>query len=271
MLRFLALIISSSLAVPAWGADVFSEPPVDPPGYGAPATDDDVGVIFYLGAAAGVSPRYDGADDYIVYPYPLLAVSFLRLPGIGEVGSREGTTRGFFIYPSFRFIGERNASDNAALTGLNTVDWALEAGFGVGYRYAWFRGFTTVRYGFNGYNGWIAEFGADAVWDVNDRLQLSLGPRLSIAGDEYMDTYFGVTPAESAASIFPVYDPDAGMRAVGVNAILQYDFNDDWRGILELGYEHLVGDAEDSPILSVGSADQFTAGIGLTRKFSLNF
>lgn len=271
MLLFLTLIIASVFAVPAWGADVFSEPSVEPAGYGAPAADGDVDVIFYVGAAAGVSPRYDGADDYIFYPYPLLAVSFLRLPGIGEVGSREGTTRGFFIFPSFRFIGERSASDNAALTGLNTVDWALEAGFGVGYRYNWFRGFTTVRYGFNGYNGLIAEVGVDAVWDVNDRLQISLGPRLSIAGDEYMDTYFGVTLAESGPSIFPVYDPDAGMRAVGFDAIVQYDFNDNWRGLLELGYEHLIGDAEDSPILSVGSADQFSVGIGLMRKFSLSY
>ena len=30
MLRFLALIMASGLAVPAWGADVFSEPPVEP-------------------------------------------------------------------------------------------------------------------------------------------------------------------------------------------------------------------------------------------------
>ena len=86
-----------------------------------------------------------------------------------------------------------------------------------------------------------------------------------------MDTYFGVTPAESAASIFPIYDPDAGMRAVGVDAIVQYDINDNWRGLLKLGYEHLVGDAEDSPILSVGSADQFFLGIGLMRKFSFDF
>ena len=51
----------------------------------------------------------------------------------------------------------------------------------------------------------------------------------------------------------------------------EYNFNDNWRGLLELGYERLVGDAKDSPILSVGSADQFSIGIGLMRKFSIDF
>lgn len=85
-----------------------------------------------------------------------------------------------------------------------------------------------------------------------------------------MDTYFGVTPAESGTSIFPAYNPNGGIRSAGLAGYASYEFARDWRAILELRYDRLMGDAADSPLLTVGDKNQYTVGLGLAKKFTLD-
>ncbi len=47
--------------------------------------------------------------------------------------------------------------------------------------------------------------------------------------------------------------------------------NDKWSINGLLGYEKLIGDAGDSPITAVGSDDQWSISIGLSREFTLKF
>ncbi len=236
--------------------------------YQAEGTD----IALELGAAARVAPAYPGADSYTLYPAPIIKLKFLKLPFFGTVADSSKDV-GLGFYPAFNFEGERDAADHSELTGLKTVDWAIELGAGVRYTGDFVEAFAEVRRGFNGHHGFVGELGIDAVARPADRLKLTLGPRVSFADSEYMSTYFGVTSGESTASggRFAAYDAGGGFRDVGVAFGAEYAWSDTITLYGDAGYRRLVGDAADSPIVKrAGSENQFTAGLGLTYKFSWN-
>jgi len=228
--------------------------------------------VLDLGGGAIVKPKYPGAEDYLVYPFPIVSVGRFYVPGLGQVVEGDKTKRGFFVYPSFDFYGERKASDSSDLTGTRTVDWAVELGLGAGYRYDWLRGFVELRQGFNGHEGQVAEFGVDFITNPMDRLEVIFGPRASWASNDYMDTYFGVTAAEAAASggALTAFNADSGFKTVGLVARASYAWTDETTFHLQGGWDHFVGDADNSPIVNAGSGDQFSVGVGVSYRFAFD-
>lgn len=226
-------------------------------------------IVLEVGGGPLVKPAYDGADEYIVRPWPSVTLDYLRLPGIGTFGG-SSQKDGFKFKPSFRFVRERDASEYSDLAGLDDVDWAIEAGGTVGYRYGMLEGFATVRQGFHGHHGIVAEIGLDAHLDPSPDFELSIGPRVHLASDDYFDTYFSVSPAEAAASGYPVFDAQGWLHGAGVEAKGRYQLSRHWAVRGEAEYERLLGDAADSPITKAGSANQFRAALGLTYRFGLD-
>lgn len=228
--------------------------------------------VIDLGAGVQYKPKYPGADDYIVFPLPLIAVQRFFLPGLGQVADGEEKLRAFYVFPSFDFNGERKASDSSDLTGTEPVDWALELGLGVGYRYDWLRGTAEIRQGINGHTGQVIDLGMDVIVNPTETLQLNFGPRLSWASGDYMDTYFGVTPAEASApgSQLTAYNPGASFKTAGLEARAVYALSETMRLHVRAGWDRFIGDAADSPIVEDGSKDQFTIGTGLTYRFSFD-
>ena len=104
-----------------------------------------------------------------------------------------------------------------------------------------------------------------------DTYVLSIGPRARWSDDRYQRAYFGVTPAVAAATGLPAYDPGGGFHAIGAVAGLTYQFDRNWGLYGYAGYDRLIGDAADSPIVrAFGSRDQFSAGIGLSYSFDVS-
>ena len=233
-----------------------------------PGTD----IMLELGAAARVAPAFPGADNYTLYPAPIIKLRFLKLPIFGTVADSSKNV-GLAVYPAFNFEGERDAADHSELKGLRTVKWAIELGAGVRYTGDFVEAYAEVRRGFNGHHGFVGELGIDAVARPSDRLKLKLGPRLSFADSEYMSTYFGVSSGEATASggRLSAYDAGGGFRDVGLQFGAEYAWSDRITLYGDAGYRRLVGDAADSPIVKrAGSENQFTAGLGLTYRFSWN-
>lgn len=230
-------------------------------------TDDAYEYVVHLGGGAKYKPKYPGADDYIFVPYPLIAVSRFDIPGVGQFG---GKTSGLSIYPSFDYNGKREASDSSSLAGTNTVDWSIEVGAGIAYRYDWLRGFVQARQSFNGNNGQVVDFGFDIITRPADRFTFVFGPRATWASDDYMSTYFGVTAAEAASPGGPTaaYNASSGFESVGATARVSYALTERTFVHVQGEWERLVDDAANSPITS--DENQFSIGIGLTRKFSFN-
>lgn len=266
----LGLLIGSSLgAAAADGVYAPYEPNPAPP---APAINDygDTDFVFVLGIGGIVVPEFDGADDYELRPRPIISVEYLSIPGLGAFGGKDG--RGLSIGPSFGYVGERDASDFDGLAGLDDVDATYEAGIKASYEWDYAEVYGAVRYAFGGADGIVGEVGANLIARPTERIVLKAGPTASFASSDYMDAYFGVTTSEAFNSDgrLSAYDSDGGFKSVGVAASARYEIFTDWFVNADASYERIVGEAKDSPIVKAGSADQFTFGLGVSKRFSLD-
>lgn len=226
-----------------------------------------------IGAGADLTPDYFGAEDYSFSPAGTARIDYLRLPNGFEIGSQNaiGFLRGFGPRFSFDYIGSRKRSDNPQLRGLEDVDAALEVGLGLGYEAEYWRAFGDVRYGAIGHHSWTGEIGADAILKPNDAWVVNFGPRASWGSGRFMDTYFGVTPAEEQESTFDSYDPPGGFYGVGVELGARYAFSESWGVEGKAVYERLIDDAADSPIVETGSPNQLGLQVLITRSITLGF
>ena len=68
----------------------------------------------------------------------------------------------------------------------------------------------------------------------------------------------------------PVFNPEGGIKGVGVAGEAKYALTPRWTIVGKASYERLIGDAADSPITDLGSENQFTAALGATYRFGLN-
>jgi outer membrane scaffolding protein for murein synthesis (MipA/OmpV family) len=223
--------------------------------------------VIDLGVGLSYGPRYDGAKDYLAQPVPILGIGRFTIPNLIEFGD-DDPTRGFFFYPTFDYIGSRDQSDDASLRGTDDVDWALALGAGGGYRYDWFRAFVQADYGFNGYSGWRGQIGADYVGEPGPRWTMSLGPRVSWAGGDYMETYFSVPVGAPVAP--DGYEAEGGLRSVALAGNAAYAMTDSVFLLFNVRYDRLVGDAADSPIVEEGDENQVAVGMGVSYRFSFD-
>jgi MipA family protein len=212
-----------------------------------------------VGLSVATVPTYEGSDEYSLQLVPTIRPEF---------GGRAGPRDGIGVLPSMRYIPERIAADHDDLAGLSDVGAALELGGTLGFRFDWFSAFLTVRYGLGAYNGLGAEAGADVTLRPFEATTLSLGPRVTFAGEEYMQTYFGVTAGDALASGLPEFAPDAGIKSAGLELSLRHELTPGWTLAGGLGYSILLGDSAASPIVTEGgAAEQVTARIGLLYSF----
>jgi outer membrane protein len=249
---------------PVLAADQYDGTYMDDPGPETGTAD----LSFRVGIGGLVQPDYEGSDDYEIAPWPIVSLEYLRLPGLGEFG---GKTVGFSIGPSFGFVGERDQFSDPALIGIGNVDAAFELGLKAAYEVNHWGAYASLRHGFGGHEGLVGEAAVYAVWRPLDALVLRLGPNISYADSDYFNTYFSVTPAQSFLSGLPVYNAGSGFKTVGAQALAVYSLTEKVDLHFRAGYDYLLSDAGDSPIVAVaGSRNQFTAGIGISYRIDLD-
>jgi outer membrane protein len=236
------------------------------------AAASGVDLIIEIGAGGEISPEYEGSDEYSVSPSPIIGFGYLNIPGLFEIGSTGPDEGGLSISPSFNITGERKARDFDAIRGLDDVDATYEVGVEVGYEWDYAEIYGAARYAFGGAEGVVGEVGANAIYRPTPEIELKAGPFATFASEGYTETYFGVTAAESANTDFRLeeYDPKGGLKSVGVSGAARYEFRPDWFLNADASYSQLVGDAGDSPIVKAGDENQFTFGLGLSKRFTLD-
>ena len=220
----------------------------------APPKDWDI----TLGVGAAMRPTFEGSDRYIATPIPLLSVRWRDTISIGEGGlSAYWHHKRFRIGGGLTFDSGRKdhgsggifESGDDRLKGLGTINASLGL-----------RGFVSYRLGpanfelsatkFTGSqnDGVLASLGVSAPLPLTKRLIVMPHVRASWASTDTMQTYFGVTPVQAAASIFPAFNAGSGLRDVrgGVNLI--YRLNAHWFLDADTSVTRLLGDAAKSPI-----------------------
>ena len=234
------------------------------PGVALAQGANEVGVTIGLGVQS--APSYFGADSNDLAPTGSFALEQFDFNGL-SLGSDEA--RGFGFGGSLRFIGARKASDHPELQGLDDIDAALELGGGLRYGLHGMTAFANLRYGIGGHESLVGDLGADFIHQITPQWELRAGPRALWGSEDYTETYFGVTEAESDASVFKAYSPGSGFVSAGLAASLTYHVTPDWGVVGKVRYDQLQGGAADSPI--VQNKDQVTAGVVITRRVNFRF
>ena len=233
--------------------------------------------IVTIGAWTYAQPLFEGSDEVTFGGRPIISIrrpgdrEWLSLP-TDHGGMTLVSTDTFRAGPSFNVIQKRKESDSDALRGLGDVDWAVELGAYAEYWPAQFaRTRVEVRRGFNGHEGFVADFSVDFVFRPLPAWTLTLGPRLSVADDEYMRTYFSVTPAQAVTSGLQGFAAQGGLKSTGALASVTYQWTPQLASMGFVEYARLLADAADSPIVKQrGTPDQVTAGIGVKYSFSVD-
>ncbi|MGI9386445.1 MAG: MipA/OmpV family protein [Methyloligellaceae bacterium] len=224
-----------------------------------------------VGGAVLVKPKYEGSDEFDVYgiPYAVVLGNGLRrfsFEGIDDVRYALYRNNGFEVGPTIGYWFDREESDSATLNGLGDIDGAFVAGGYAKYDFGGFFADVSFHHGFNGDDpGYLIKTGIGSKSRISERVKLKARAGITFASEDYMDTYFGVTAAQSAASgVLPAFNPDSGIKDVHVSLGATIGLTDRWYLVASGEYSRLVGDAEDSPV--VESEDQFTGLIGLTYR-----
>ena len=243
--------------------------------YMPPPTGTSDTYIVTLSANGVLSPSFPGSNHMTGIVYP--ALSFRRSDEPARfTAPDDGISISFLdnpmfrIGPVFRYQSGRYLSDDRRLFGLRKLNADIESGLFVEYwPLSFIRARLEVRHGFRDDSGFIGDIGVDFVQPY-DKFVFSLGPRFTFGDDEYVKRYFGVTPAEAVLNgRVSAYRPDGGLKSVGALAAVTYTWNETWATTGYVGYNRLVGDVADSPIVTrIGSRDQITVGAKLSYSFS---
>jgi MipA family protein len=144
------------------------------------------------------------------------------------------------------------------LEGMGDVKSSAEAGVMLGYGPV----SLSVRQslGSKGHDGLVADVGIEHGMRLSERLAVSVGVSARWANEDYMQSYFGVTDAQAAASRFDAYTAGKGLNSAQASVMAEYRVTGNWYAMAGVNYSQLIGDAKDSPISEKnGSATAFMA------------
>ncbi len=229
------------------------------------------------GGIVAVKPKYEGSDEYEVIGAPIVAPSgttgygdggFVQFKGIDDVRFRLLNLYGFEAGPvvGYRFGRDEDVAD--MLDGLGDVDGGVLLGGFTAYRVGPFAAFASYAHQVGGDDtGGQLKFGGESRFRLSPALAVTATVGATWVDEDYMDSYFGITAAQSARSGLAAYDADAGVKDVYLGLAGDVALDERWTLKLTGKYSRLIGDAAASPI--VESEDQFFGGLGLTYKFSI--
>ena len=248
------------------------------------------GEYLTVGVGGFYGPSYEGSDDYIVFPAPVIQGNLRGVaitPRTGGVAldfipDAKDAKVGFSLGPVATINRNRvTRIKDPVVRRLGKLDTAVEVGVSAG---------ATVYDLVTGYDS--LTFSADARWDIAGAHKgmlwgpsvsyftpVSKGAAINLAvtaehiDDDYANYYFTVSPAGAVASGLPSFQAKGGWKNVGANALIGVDFDGDLTngglaGFVTGGYTKLLNDARRTPLTSIrGDADQWLAGAGLAFTF----
>lgn len=244
-----------------------------------------------VGFGAGISPSYDGSDQYDLFPAPLVQGSVegidfgARGPGLYVdliADGNSGKDVKFLAGPLVRFRMDRNNDiKDSVVRLLGKEDVAIEVGATAGVS------FSKILHPFDS-----VSISSDIQWDVagahKGRIispSVSYATPLSMAiftsfslsathvDGNYADTYFSIDQAGSIASGLPVFDAKGGWKSYGASLLGAVDLSGDardggWAIYAFVNYARLTNDAARSPVTSLrGDANQWFMAGGVSYTF----
>ncbi len=229
-----------------------------------------------IGGGVGVAPDYEGSEDYEFVPVPFASIKwsngmYFMLEGLTARANLLASSwlGGLQLGPMYNYRQSRKDVDNSRVDAMNGVSDANELGAFVAFDWNnWYIGLDALMDIGEAHEGWYATLYGGYNFVISSAWNLKVGAFTTYADEDYMEAYFGVDANNVGASGFAFYDPDGGMKDVGLDLGLGYKITNNWGAQAVGKYTLLVGDADDdSPVVDEGSESQFFGAVLVTYSF----
>jgi outer membrane protein len=224
------------------------------------------------GGGAILRPTYEGSNRYIVAPMPLVRINWNDVVTLDDKGLYGYWHQGQFKAGGGATYGDgRRESQGTEI--FNQGDDRLK-GMGniagaVGLRTFASCDFDPVvlelagtRFFGSDNKGTLADLTVSVPRHLAGGITLVPHIGATWADRRYMETFFGVSPQQSARSDFPPFSAGAGLKDAVAGLRLIYRFDRHWLFYADADFKELAGDAADSPLAFARASGALTALLG---------
>jgi outer membrane scaffolding protein for murein synthesis (MipA/OmpV family) len=246
----------------------------------------------YLTVGAGVTygPGYDGSDDYVASPIPIVMG---RIHGI-DISPRPGGVAldfipdgkdadfGFSFGPVMAISRNRVVQiEDPVVRAAGKLDTAVEVGVNGGVTayhllnpYDSLTLSSDVRWDIGGaYKGMTWAPSVSYITPVSKAVLVSLVASVRHVDDDFARYYYSVNPTQAAASGLPEFQAKGGWDSINTGILVGWDLSGDMRdggfALFSLAsYSRMLNDGKDTPYTSLrGDPDQWLIGAGVAYTF----
>lgn len=203
-----------------------------------------------VGVAAIYAPARQGGDDYRLMPFPAIDLKYGRFFASGRKGVGVTVLDGpaVNIGAAVTYVPGYRRRD--APTGIGRLSGGAGARIAADIRAGMVLASLGATKALSGdVDGALIDVGLALPIRVSERLSLAPGVSATWADAKYNQAYFGVNPAQSAASGLPIFRPGGGIKDVSASLSASWRLNERASLGATASLSKLVGDAEDSPMV----------------------
>lgn len=202
-----------------------------------------------LGGGAASVPRYEGAATNRIRFVPLLDIERGRFFAgtVRGIGYNLSDSQNIQYGPRLTLAPRRWQNADARLNGMTDLGYAAEAGAYFNARFApWYLSSSLT----SSSRGTRLELGSGYEMKLAPTDKLRLGLDLNWGNSKYMQTYFGVSGAEAAASggVLTTYNAGSGTKDYQLKANWTHAYNRQWFSNAGVSFKRLAGSAQNSPL-----------------------
>ncbi|WNP36109.1 MipA/OmpV family protein [Enterobacter kobei] len=231
-----------------------------------------------VGGGVDVTPRYSGSDENRVSTALVLDYSMRNGFFVSSTrGLGYGNNLGNVDYSaalSYRTgrkdhnVDSDDMNDGSDhLRGMGNIKGSALGVVGLGYNFTpWLSAQLQAEMPFSQRdNGAALHVGIVSPLYHSPKNSVTMALTSSWGTNDYMQTYYGVSAPQSAASGFTQYDAGSGIYAWSLNLDWTHNFTERWSVVADAGYTQLAGDARNSPIVQRKSSP--TGSLKVTYRF----
>lgn len=228
-------------------------------GFGVGPTPDFVGADSrHIGLAPIFRYQFTGSERYVSLMGPLASFNLVN-------------EKTWHAGPLLRYRSGRSDADDALVRKLHEIDDTVEIGAFVSYR--WFgqgrvpwriQVSANVLQGFNNADGTRLSVGGHVLLPLSRWALVGVGGSFSFIDGKTMQSYYGITPADSANTGLAAFEPGGGLSSNDLWVGLSFLVGKRWIIGGGVYWQRLRGHAADSPWVSKrGRVNQISYGVGL--------
>lgn len=231
-----------------------------------------------VGGGVDVAPRYSGSDENRVSTALVLDYSMRNGFFVSSTrGLGYGNNLGNVDYSaalSYRTgrkdhnVDSDDMNDGSDyLRGMGNIKGSALGVVGLGYNFTpWLSAQLQAEVPFSQRdNGAALHVGIVSPLYHSPKNSVTMALTSSWGTNDYMQTYYGVSAPQSAASGFTQYDAGSGIYAWSLNLDWTHNFTERLSVVADAGYTQLAGDARNSPIVQRKSSP--TGSLKVTYRF----